>query len=338
MGIFLLLKSFIQSFAIFVLLITNILIIFLVKTKSPTKMGSYKHLLCYFSCLSMVYGVLEYFIEPYIFSDAVSGVLIMDLRGSAFELYPKISLFLIVGGTSCFGVTIYAIAINFIYRYFAIQRQGRLRYFSGKRIIFWIFISLLGGIISSSLFLTLGPNDEMTEHLRINLSKLYNLDVDRISYIGLLFWTTRSGNLHLRLEDLLKYFALKGFMMIPFCIIIYCGVMSYLKIKNLNSQGESEFSKRLQVQLYKALIAQFLIPMLFLFLPTSTFISCPLFKLDISWMNRIITILYSFYFALDPFPIIYLVDEYRKAVLGFFRYIRRNHQVSSVIMNVSNLE
>lgn len=93
--------------------------------------------------------------------------------------------------------------------------------------------------------------------------------------------------------------------------------------------------------------------MLFLFLPTSTFISCPLFKLDISWMNRIITILYSFYFALDPFPIIYLVDEYRKAVLGnielsrenyklknsgFFRYIRRNHQVSSVIMNVSNLE
>lgn len=121
--------------------------------------------------------------------------------------------------------------------------------------------------------------------------------------------------------------------MVPFCIIILYGFKSYLKIKDLISHGESEYSKRLQLQLYKALVSQVndflarvhrqkyrkiqtLIPVIFLFAPTGFLLTCPLFGIDIKWSNEPITIIYSIYLAVDSMPIIFLVDEYRNAFLS----------------------
>lgn len=91
-------------------LATNLIAIYLVITKSPQKIGSYKYLLCSFSILSMIFALLELLVSPvkskkmnvlnpegfqYVYTNAVSSITVMDLRDSIFELYPSFGRILI---------------------------------------------------------------------------------------------------------------------------------------------------------------------------------------------------------------------------------------------------
>ncbi|EFO89358.1 hypothetical protein CRE_21078 [Caenorhabditis remanei] len=333
MGWISLIKSYIQLVTVVFSLFVNSIFIFLVVTKSPKKLGNYKHLMCYFSFISMVYAILDYIVQPYIHSYRASFSMLMDLKGSAFENNPTVAFFLTASLTGCFASTIYAISINFVFRYFALQREGRLRYFSGKRLYLWISIPFLSGLawVTNNWFL-FSPNPEMTEYLRAEVKELYDLDADKMTYTGCLYWRTDvNGNIYLSKKDLIGAFNLIIIMMIPFFTILYFGSKSYSKITKLMSQGESDYSRKLQMQLYKALVAQTLIPMVFLFIPVGIFFTSPLLGVNIEWASFIITFFYSFYPAVDPIPIIMLIDEYRNAFFNFFRRAMSKNQVVSVV-------
>ncbi|CAL2039468.1 unnamed protein product [Caenorhabditis brenneri] len=102
-------------------LLNNTVLMILVITKSPQKLGNYKHLMCYFSVLSIVFAFFEFMVQPYVHCDA-GFVLIMNMQDTVFEVHPKISMVFLACASACFHATVFAIAINFIYRYFAIQR------------------------------------------------------------------------------------------------------------------------------------------------------------------------------------------------------------------------
>ncbi|ULT87079.1 hypothetical protein L3Y34_006680 [Caenorhabditis briggsae] len=286
----------------------------------------------YFSLISMLYAVLDFIVQPYMHSYGAAYVMIMDLRNSVFEDYPIIGVLLVALLCGCYSLTIYSIAINFVYRFFALQREGRLRFFHGKKLIFWIFIPILAGagwVINNWIFLR--PDSEKTEYLRSRVKEKYDFDIDKTSYTGGLYWRTDPyGNQYLSMKDMIGALGLNQLFAIPLVTIIYFGRKSYGKIKELLKQGESEYSKKLQLQLHKALVAQTVIPMIFLFVPIGCFLTFPFFKIDIEWASRLITFLYTVYPAIDPIPTIVFIDNYRMAISNFIRRILGKPQISIV--------
>ncbi|ULT87078.1 hypothetical protein L3Y34_006679 [Caenorhabditis briggsae] len=283
--------------------------------------------------MSMVYAILDYLVQPYIHSYGAAFGMYMDLRGTIFEEYRIIPFLLVAALCGSFCSTIYAIAINFIYRFFALEREGRLRYFSGKRLLTWIFIPIVSAVLwVSNNSIWLSPNPELNDYMRNRTREKYELDIDRTSYTACLYWRIdQNGNQILSWKDMIGALGLYHMMTIPFVTIVYFGIKSYWKIKEILKQGESEYSKRLQIQLYKALVAQTLIPMTFLFFPIGIFLISPLIGIDIEWASLPITFLYAFYPAVDPIPNMIFIEEYRLAVHNWIRRLLRKNQVASVV-------
>ncbi|EFO90862.1 hypothetical protein CRE_19453 [Caenorhabditis remanei] len=328
MGAFLQIKFYINLIAMILAIVTNSTLILLVITKSPQRLGNYRHLICYFSIISMVLAVLDFLVQPYVMSKA-SFFIVMNLKDSPLQNYPTAALLLLSSVHGLFEVTIYAISINFIFRYFALQRAGRLRYFAGKFLIVWMVYPFVIAVIAMAVVYQMGPNERMTALLRQDLKKMYDLDIDKATYSGCFYYTIDEyGN---------KLFS----MVIPLFIIFYFGTKSYRIIRGLISQGESEYSRRLQTQLYKALVAQnfrTLIPLICLFLPLGVYSLSPLDDFHIEWAGLIFESMYSLYPAMDPIPIIFLVDNFRNEFFNFFRRIFSKNEVASVTLYEPNMD
>ncbi|CAP30765.2 Protein CBG11639 [Caenorhabditis briggsae] len=296
-------KNAINLFAFILAVITNCVIVFLVITKSPQKFGNYRHLMVYFSMLSILLAFLDYLVQPFQIADLVidqkfsfvgketslsdilktiyviseeSFIMIMDLKDSIFENRPTISLLLLASICEFFQATVCAISINFIYRYFALQRKGRLKYFSGKFLWLWMIVPLLIGGIPMAIYFSLGPSPYMTEELRPQLKRVYDIDIDKTTYTGCFYWKIdQNGMKYFNFREVVYILILNLIMGAHWILIIYFGTKSYKIIVNLIHQGESEYSRSLQTQLYKALVAQTLIPLCSLFFPVAVYFICP---------------------------------------------------------------
>ncbi|CAL2039491.1 unnamed protein product [Caenorhabditis brenneri] len=114
---------------------------------------------------------------------------------------------------ACFSVTIYGIAIHFVYRYFALERE--------------------------------------------TVKEFFDLEIEDSAYCGAAFYLpdqTEKSVIHK--NSFYGFFVYIGIMSIPFMTCIVAGWKSWKKVRDLKDYGESDYSKSLQLQLYKALVAQ----------------------------------------------------------------------------------
>ncbi|EFP11823.1 hypothetical protein CRE_20108 [Caenorhabditis remanei] len=158
---------------------------------------------------------------------------------------------------------------------------------------------------------------QSSEYLEPIIKDNFNISVSQVSYSGAVFWPTG----RVRLSDFnwkhgFGFLNCIVLMQISFFIIIIMGAKSRIKIKELLKQGESKYSRELQIQLYKALIVQTLIPVLFIFIPFGILFTCPLFMINCEFLSAPLTIIYAIYPALDPLPILFYIDIYRNAAQG----------------------
>lgn len=146
------LKFAIQLFSFICSLFFNIILIYLILTKSPKKMGTYKYLLVYFCCFSMLYSILDIIVGPVnnntydykkrkffqvIHSHGSSFFMMMKL--GILKNHPEVGFLLVCKFFSlntysykniiitallcgCFAVSITTISIQFVFRYFAMER------------------------------------------------------------------------------------------------------------------------------------------------------------------------------------------------------------------------
>ncbi|PIC32513.1 hypothetical protein B9Z55_012820 [Caenorhabditis nigoni] len=222
-------------------------------------------------------------------------------------------------------------SINFIFRYFALERQGRLKYFAGKRLLLWIVAPWVMGTMSMTSTILMGPRESMTERLRPDLLRRFNLNIDKTTYSGCFYYTIDEfGNYYINWRELWYVSILNVMIWVSLFSILYFGYKSYKIVKGLIAQGESEYSRNLQAQLYKALVAQTLIPVFFIFIPVILYFISPYIGLCNDWAALLLQTLCQLYPFLDPIPIIFLVDDYRNAFLNFFRRVLSKNQVASV--------
>ncbi|CAP30791.2 Protein CBG11672 [Caenorhabditis briggsae] len=311
-----LVKLAIQVISVIASLLINSLLITLIITKSPKNMGNYRHLMVYFCCCSMIFGILDVIVQPNILTYKSAFFMVVDMKRRNFA--PWFGKFAVYALCGSFGIAIYGIAIHFVYRSFALERQGRIRYFKGAFLIFWFSIPLVGGAAWFLVTAYVFPKTKMeTEYIRSIVNETFNMDIDNCAYnAGVFFPLDENG------KQVIGWWSFAGFagyltiMIIPFSIILSFGFKSWRIVGGLLEQGDSEFAKNLQLQLYKALVAQTIIPVILLFIPFGLLFTLPIFEIDCQFLAALI---FAIYPAVDPLPILYFVDYYRIPVIDFFK-------------------
>ncbi|EFO92761.1 CRE-STR-170 protein [Caenorhabditis remanei] len=325
------LKTLIQLISCAIAVLSNSLLIFLIITKSPKKMGTYRNLMCYFCGISLMFTTLDVIIKPNIYSRGSAFFMVMDLRNRM--LPRRIEEFLMSVLCGCCGMTIYGIAIHFVYRYFALERQGRLRFFKGAYQIFWFFVPIFGcanWTFIAGYFFAMNPIS--SEYIAPMLQEKYNLPIEDAAYSAAVFWPlNEKGEKEFHWRSGYGLINLVSSMTVSLSVVICMMVKSWTKIKQLLGKLESKFSKNLQMQLYKALLAQTLIPVLFIFIPFGILFTCPLLLIDCEFLSAPITIIYAVYPALDPLPCLFFVDNYRNVIREKDFFAKRNKAKVSVM-------
>ncbi|CAP30798.2 Protein CBG11679 [Caenorhabditis briggsae] len=345
-------KNCIQLFSSTLAIFLNSLLIFLIYTKSPKKMGNYRHLMCYFCAISMIFAVLDFVLRPAFFAAVVvpqstesSFILFIDfshwkevqnppeyqnLRISESQnsrltesqnlriskifpvseryFYLKIYFFI-----SIISVSISIVVNNsFLIR---ISRTGRLKYFKGPFLIFWFSLPLISGLNWSFLcYYLFGMSPKSSDYLRPITLDIFNVSISNISYSAAVFWPKNQISWSdFNWKHGIGFVNCVLLMQISFGIILWMCAKSRLKIKELLKQGVSKYSKDLQIQLYKALVVQTLIPTIFIFIPFGILFICPFFLINCEFISEPVTIFYSIYPVLDPLPLLFYIDIYRNA-------------------------
>ncbi|CAO4381200.1 unnamed protein product [Caenorhabditis nigoni] len=279
-------------------------------------MGTYRHLMIYFCCFSIFFSIIDVIVQPTLFTYRSGYFMIIDVRRRGMS--PEVAVFFMKMLCGCFGVTIYGIAIHFVYRFFALERKGKLKYFEINYLALWFMIPVVGGFswyITIEIFFESSPHSLETEYLR-NMFNKSNLNFTDFASIGGVYYQT---DMSVNWRSISGYSCFVSIMVIAFIIIVVAGWKSWKIVSKLLEHGESDFSRKLQMQLYKALVAQTIIPVTLLFIPFGVLFTIPLFNIDWQVLNRIIVLIFAFYPVIDPLPIIYFVDYYRIPVLDAFK-------------------
>lgn len=139
--------------------------------------------------------------------------------------------------------------------------QGRLRYFQYPYFLLWLLFPIFGGLHYTSVcWFLFSVNPTSSEHLRPTILEEFNIPVEQTAYTAAIFWfpNPESNGKGFRFNwtagvGLINIFFEMG---VAFSMIVLFGLKSRKKIKELVQQGESQFTRNLQTQLYKALMAQ----------------------------------------------------------------------------------
>ncbi|KAF1756755.1 hypothetical protein GCK72_013209 [Caenorhabditis remanei] len=229
---------------------------------------------------------------------------------------PQVAFMFVTLLCGCYAVSITTISIQFVFRYFAMERKGRLSYFRGKYLVIWFLVPLIAGatwIIQDWVFLT--PNPKMSEYISETVYTKYEVNVTEITYVGGLYYLPdENGVPQLDYKLLWGFLSFSVTMGTTFWTLIIFAVKSYKLVRELPKHGESEYTYKLQSQLFKALVVQASIPIIFLFIPIGVLFTAPLLHFDIEPASFLVTIFYSMYPAVDPLPIMLIVADYREGL------------------------
>uniref|UniRef100_A0A8R1HZA6 Serpentine receptor class r-10 n=1 Tax=Caenorhabditis japonica TaxID=281687 RepID=A0A8R1HZA6_CAEJA len=243
-------KNFIQMCCLPFALLTNLSLFILILTRSPPKLGNYKYLMAFFSFVSSGFSALGALVNPHLISTADCFVVASKVQ---FEDAQVDRVILYYGCAAC-GIIMSMFVVHFIYRFFAVQRRGNLKYFEKWWFPCWIAVPLITGFVWAQInFIFMHEDKETSDYIREIVENQYSTDMNHIVYNGMTYY---HKNWELNWNGLYGVIILGSIMTICFVLILYFGTLTYYRIKHLIIYGMSEFTKRLQKQLYYALVLQ----------------------------------------------------------------------------------
>ncbi|CAP20450.1 Protein CBR-STR-162 [Caenorhabditis briggsae] len=227
--------------------------------------------------------------------------------------------------------------VHFVFRFFALQRRGNLKYFEDWYFLCWFAIPICLGILWAAAVQTFLHGDpESSGYMRETLLENYNLSISDIVYVGVLYHKKLANETTImNLKGIQGVCILGAIMNICFILIIYFGALTYQRIKQLIMEGRSEYTRKLQKQLYQALVIQTIIPVFFMILPLTIYFFSPLFHLGHPIIGDLATFSCAMYPVLDPLPVMFVIDNYRLAILEGVGCIKRQGEVNVNVTSTS---
>ncbi|KAF1756765.1 hypothetical protein GCK72_013219 [Caenorhabditis remanei] len=104
------------------------------------------------------------------------------------------------------GVIMSMFVVHFVFRFFALERKGNLKYFEGWFFICWLAVPIFMGFIWAQTVLAfLHEDPESSEYMREILLQNYNLTIPEIMYVGVLYHKKTADG-----KDILNYKGIQG--------------------------------------------------------------------------------------------------------------------------------
>ncbi|UMM27049.1 hypothetical protein L5515_010503 [Caenorhabditis briggsae] len=229
----------------------------------------------YFCVFAIFFSILDILLQPYILSAGPGFIVITEIKDTFLGPFGETCLLSSLCG--CFGCIIATIAIHFIFRYFALERKGKLRYFQGQYLVGWLTIpGLVGAVWTAVTVYFCAPNEITMDYSRQLMKDHYQIDLNNVTYIGSIY---------------------------------------FLKDKGTGRTIPNKFGL-LGMGILFSIMAS--IPMFFIFMPVGLYLTLPLVGIQLEVSGEIVTFVYALYPALDPLPIIFIIDNYRYAIFGEF--------------------
>ncbi|CCD68935.1 Seven TM Receptor [Caenorhabditis elegans] len=96
--------------------------------------------------------------------------------------------------------------------------------------------------------------------------------------------------------------------------IMSLGYSIYIKMQSVNDMV-AEKTRALQRQLFHALVLQTIVPIIFMYTPTTILFLCPIIGVELGMIANMTSVCLALYPALDPLVVMYFIKDYRSYLL-----------------------
>ncbi|EFP00911.1 hypothetical protein CRE_13131 [Caenorhabditis remanei] len=213
--------------------------------------------------------------------------------------------------TGVYSVTISLLAVQFIYRYWALFSLNHLTYFHGCKSLIWaVYCIFFGGIWLMGSYNLLEMDDVAEKYFEQEMLIRYSVSVKEIPAFTFLAYEPEDGLI--RGKNASHSVLINSIMAFQYGVMIFCGWNMHSKMEEKIAHF-SLIRKHHNRQLFKALVFQISTPTIFLFSPLIIFIYLPYFQIELSLPGGAIMSLFNMYPAMDSIIILIIVTEYRIA-------------------------
>lgn len=98
---------------------------------------------------------------------------------------------------------------------------------------------------------------------------------------------------------------------------IYYDVKCWCRMNEIFSSSSTHF-QYIQSQLFYALVAQTMIPVILMHFPVLTMFICSFMGIDAGSISSIVSVTIALFPTLDPLPTMFIVTHYRNAIKSYF--------------------
>ncbi|CAI2355035.1 unnamed protein product [Caenorhabditis sp. 36 PRJEB53466] len=310
---------------------TNLLLLSFLVFRRNTSLGGYKYLMFSFSFLGLFFSIVDFLNKPMVH---IYGGAYLVFSLNSLGLPHSLANWFNALNCACYGMTISLLAVHFIYRYLTVCRPNQMNWFLWPHASIWILFCCE---ISFEWWITAvmfaGETPEIDKLVKDSMQTNYNLMKGQFIYASSLYYRTdENGAKRISWPDVLFAInivklivslrsnppgtttVLGSLNAVSICITIvfFCGISTFRKLRSL--RHTSKRTTNLQQQLFKALVAQTVIPMITMFLPAGVMLFAPLFEATLGSYEGVIMTVITTYPCVDPIVVIFFVKDYRHAI------------------------
>ncbi|CAI2354864.1 unnamed protein product [Caenorhabditis sp. 36 PRJEB53466] len=270
-------------------LTVNSFLVYLILRHTKQVFGAYKYLIVAFSVMGILFATAEFIVKP-----------------ASVDTTVTLSAY-----SSTYAATISLLAVQFVYRYWAVFHTRRIAHFNGVRILAWVSVAMLFGVDWSSSVYFLGMSDAFSdEYLSAEFADKYNLNMSTLAYFAAVVYDQPEKRI--RWRSVMVMVSVSKVVAIQYAVMIFCGTRMHRKMGEKLEQF-SITNRRMHQQLFKTLVVQITVPTFVLFMPTMLMFLVPFFDWSIGVATGTILCALSLYPFIDGIIVICIVSDYRKA-------------------------
>ncbi|CAP35373.1 Protein CBG17821 [Caenorhabditis briggsae] len=299
----------ISEFGFFFTSIFCAVLIYLTNFEVTRDFGSYKHLFLMFPVFGIIFATLEMILYPNAFSHNSGYIFYSTSR--PFQLSQNATSWLLVSYSGIYSSTISNLAVQFLYRYWAIFDEKKIWIFKGWRLLICMLYSILFGFqwgLGTYYFDQI--DDYSKNYFELEMMQKFSADFSNISGLILVAY---DSNRSIRWRNVCCTINMTFIMLFQYSIIMYCAIRMYFEMES-KVQILSPALRNLHRQFFKTLVLQVVTPTVTLFAPVTVLIYLPLFDLQLDLPFGIFLSTLSIFPGTDAIIVMYVVQDYRLAM------------------------
>ncbi|PIC28136.1 hypothetical protein B9Z55_020152 [Caenorhabditis nigoni] len=212
-------------------------------------------------------------------------------------------------------------------------RPNQIHWFKYPHDLVWpIIFSVVAVFWWCNVYFLLSRNPTFDAYLNETIYENYEERIERLSYIGPLYFIVgEHGDIQIQWKSCLGMINVYCIAITTLVTIMCLGYSVYKKMQSVNDMV-AEKTRALQKQLFHALVLQTIVPIIFMYSPTTVLFICPIIGVELGVIANITSICLALYPALDPLVVMYFIRDYRTYLM---KKLNLTRSVSTTTRNTS---